>query len=124
MAIPIYNNNNGASLNANANFCPLVVGQPPFTQQATGQNSAYLIDLASYYFAGGSTGVATVITFQELGGDGTWRSMASPAPITVANSTNYNGIVNGPLHGLRVNISNNTGNGVAYGELKATVRMA
>jgi hypothetical protein len=76
----------------------------------------------SYLIVGGTTGVGTVVTFQELGADGTWRSLVSPAPITIASSTTYNGALNGPFHGIRINVSGLVGNGIAYAEIKGTVR--
>jgi len=120
--IPVFNNNNDQPLAANAAFCAITAPAPQVINQGAGQNSSPMIDVASYYIAGGSSGVGTVVTFQELGGDGVWRSMVSPAPITIANSTNFNGIVNGPIHGLRLLMSGLVGNGASYAELKGTVR--
>jgi hypothetical protein len=118
--------NNVVSVSANGNYCTIIptgsiisggTGKTP-----SAQNSTTAIDLATYYIAGGSTGVGTVVTFQTLGGDGTWRAMVSPAPITIANSTNYNGIINGPVNGLRIVVSGIVGNGLAFAELIGSVR--
>jgi hypothetical protein len=95
---------------------------PQTVNQSAGANSAQMLEVVSYYIAGGSTGVGTVVTFQELGADGTWRAMVSPAPITIASSTNYNGSFNGPFHGVRLTVSGLVGNGASYAELKGTVR--
>jgi len=97
-----------------------------------------VIDLAIFSIAAGSTGVGTVLTLQELGLDSdisagalvpVWRTVctgggtSTPVTITLANSTPYGGIINGPFHGLRFLISGVVGNGVAYARLTGTVRM-
>jgi hypothetical protein len=125
--IPVFNNNNAQSLAANANFCAITAPMPAAAQQGGAQSSAQMLEVVSYYIAGGSTGVGTIITFQELGGDGTWRAMVGtagtgPGVITLANSTNYNGSFNGPFHGIRLAMSGLVGNGASYAELKGTVR--
>jgi hypothetical protein len=120
--IPVFNNNNAQPLAANGNYCAITAPMPAAAQQGGAQSSAQMIDDAAYYIAGGSTGVGTILTFQELGGDGTWRAMVAPAPITVANSTNYNSSIDGPFHGLRIVLSGLVGNGASYAELKGTVR--
>jgi hypothetical protein len=120
MAMPIANY--ALTVSTNINICPIVVGEFPTGIVAGTQFGCYAIDLASYYIAAGSSGVGSVLTFQVLGGDGTWRALVSPAPITLANSTNYNGIINGPFHGLRIAISGVVGNGVAFAELIGSVR--
>jgi hypothetical protein len=122
--LPVCNNNGAQGLAANTNFCAIVAPTPQLAQQppAGQQQSCYMIDLASYYIAASSSGVGTVVTFQELGLDQTWRPLASPVAITLANSTNYNGLLNGPFHGLRINISGLVGSGATYAELKGTIR--
>jgi hypothetical protein len=121
MAMPIANY--ALNVSTNINICQLVVGQFPTGVVAGTQFGCYAIDVASYYVSAGSTGVGTVVTFQALGADGTWRALVAPVPITTASSTNYNGVVNGPFHGLRIAISSATGNGIAFAELIGTVRM-
>ena len=114
-------------------LCPL-----PFSAQGSSaglptqtQVADPVIDLASYEIVGGSTGVGTIVTFQSLGLNSTlnagvltpvWNALVSPAPVTLANSTNYNNILNGPFHGLRMLISGVVGNGVAYARLSGTIR--
>src|SRR5690348_13737731 len=121
MSLPIYSSTQNVS--TAINICSIVADSPSIRNgQSPGQNAGEMVDLASYYFSAGTTGVGTVLTFQELGADGTWRALVAPAPITLANSTNYNGVVNGPFHGLRVNVSNPVGNGVSYAELKGSIR--
>ncbi len=120
--IPVFNNNGAAALAANANFCAITAPMPQAVNQSAGQNSAQMIEVVSYFVAGGSTGVGTVVTFQELGADGVWRAMVSPAPITIANSTNNNGSFNGPFHGVRLAVSGLVGNGASYAELKGSIR--
>jgi len=111
VSAPLINNNGAAGLGSNAAFCSIVV-DPAHS----------CIDLVTYYVAGSSNGVGTVATFQVQGSDGNWRSLVSPAPITLANSTNYNGVINGPILGIRINITGVVGAGASYAELIATTR--
>lgn len=122
MALPIWNNNGAQPLVTATNFCAIVVAVTQPVNQGSGQNSSPLIDLASYLIVGGSTGVGTVLTFQELGPDGVWRALVAPAPVTIVNSTTVNGAIAGQFHGLRLVLSNPVGNGASYAELKGTVR--
>jgi hypothetical protein len=122
MALPIWNNNGAQPLITAANFCSIVVAVPQLINQGSGQNSGPMIEFVSYLIVGGSTGVGTVLTFQELGPDGVWRAIVSPAPVTIANSTTVNGAFTGPFHGLRLALSGLVGNGASYAELKGTVR--
>jgi hypothetical protein len=127
MGMPIANY--ALTVTTNINICTIVVGQFPTGVVAGTQFGCYVIDLADYFIVAGSSGVGTVVTFQQLGGDGTWRAMVSPAPITLANSTTYNpGVsplipLNGPAHGFRLSVSGVVGNGIAFAELIGTVRM-
>lgn len=117
----LFNNNASVAITANGAFATITVPEPLSANQTAGQNIAPLIDEASYFIVAGSTGVATVVTFQELGGDGTWRNLASPGPITLANSGSYNGGITGQFHGLQIVVSGLVGNGIAYAELKGVV---
>jgi hypothetical protein len=114
---------NAAVPTGNGTFCKIVAADP--SQQNLpyvlgGQGRGQMFSMISYYAAGGVSGVGTVLTFQELGADGAMRSMGTPAPITIVNSTNYSGSFNGPLHGCQIVLTNFTGgaNGPNYIELK------
>ena len=121
MALPIFNNNGAQPLTTATNFCSIVVAVPQPVNQGSGQNSCPMITLVSYLIVGGSSGVGTVLTFQELGPDGVWRSIVAPAAVTIVNSTTANGSFTGPFHGLRLLLSNPVGNGATYAELKGTI---
>lgn len=121
MATPIFAS--ASSVSTAINICTIIADSPGSRGATTGQNSGAMLDLVSYYIAGGSSGVGTVATFQELGTDGTWRPLVTnPAPVTIANSVNVNLSFSGPFHGLRIAVSNPVGNGIAYAELKGCVR--
>jgi hypothetical protein len=130
MALPVFNF--AANVSTNITICEIHPGgsvvfglyaaSPRIFLPAGVQNQSPVIDLASYLIVGGSSGVGTIVTFQEFGGDGNWRALVSPAPITIASSTSYNGVLNGPFHGLRISISGVVGNGVGYAELVGSVR--
>jgi hypothetical protein len=128
MPLPIFNNQgstgNGTAITANGNFLTILSDKPSVRVPAppAGQNSGSMIDLATYYIAAGTGISAGTVTFQELGADGTFRNLASPAAITLAASTNYNGVLNGPFHGLQIVVAALAGGNITYAELKGTVR--
>ena len=57
-----------------------------------------------------------------MGADGVFRPLVTPAPITIANATAVNGVLNGPFLGLQIAVSGIVGNGILYAILKASVR--
>ena len=93
---------------------------PPGVQRAGG-----VIQSASVFGVGGSTGVGTNLAFQELGADSTtgnliWRTLATPAAVVIANSTAFGSTqIAGPLLGLQILVSGAVGNGVAYVRITA-----
>jgi len=124
MALPHYNA--AASVTTNISICTIIakdVSLPPNVPIGF-EGEAPMFDLVAYRIEAGSSGVGTVATFQELKADGTWGNLVAPAPITLANSTNYQNIINGPLHGLRITVSGVVGNGISYAELRGSVRQA
>ena len=86
------------------NFPGTAVNQPQF-------------GAASYFIQAGSTGVGTVVTFQAQNNDSTWSNLSSPAPITLANSTTYNGTFSAPVGSIQIVVSSLVGNGIAYAQL-------
>lgn len=82
--------------------------------------------MISYQVNTGSGITAGTISLQVLGGDGTWRSVASSIqPIasggTIAASTPYTGsIVLGPVHGVQLLVAGLTGGNITFAELGAT----
>jgi hypothetical protein len=112
---------------ANGTFCTIQVQlptlgtnvpQPTLTKQQTTQ----MITNASYYITAGTGVTAGTVTFYELGLDGTWRPLASPAPVStvVLTAANYNGTISGQFHGLQIQVTGLTGGNLTYLELKGT----
>src|SRR5258708_34987932 len=103
MAIPIY----AVAINftsSNTGFCTLLAQDPTKGPNfAIGpQSSCVQIDLVSWHIQGGSTGAGTLVTFQEfLPVSPFWFNLSSPGQQTLANSTDINGILNGPFFGVR-----------------------
>jgi hypothetical protein len=140
MAAPIFTY--ATAVTTNIAICTLLAPLPWGVGNAGGlppntQLSGEVIDLASFYIIAGSSGVGTIVTFQELGLDSTlsagvlvpqWRTLtagqltSTPQTITLANSTTYGGVFNGPFHGIRMLLSSATGNGVAYARLSGMIR--
>jgi hypothetical protein len=137
MAMPTFSY--AANVAANISICTLIApipwvasGSPPVPNK---QLTSEVFDLASYYILAGSTGVGTVVTFQELRLDTstaaspqwvtltTGGSTSTPLTITLASSTPYGGVLNGPFHGLQMTISGVVGNGIAYARISTGVRM-
>ena len=81
-----------------------------------------MLEYVSYMFTSGGSATGT-ITFQELGADGTWRALASPAAVTLGAAVTYNGSFTGPFHGIRIAASSIAVAPVTYAELKATCRI-
>jgi len=133
-----------ANVSTNITICQILAPLPYGTPLADGplsgavvpnrQLSAPEIDLATYYILAGSSGAGTVVTLQELRldtsvqGTPVWTplttggSTSTPLAITLANSTSYGGVLNGPFHGLAMIISGVAGNGIAYARISATFR--
>jgi hypothetical protein len=118
MALPLAANNGGAVLAANGNFCAISVFQPTVTQQGTGDFSSPLLKDITYTIVNGTA--TGTLTFQELGGDGTWRAMATPAPVTLSAIT-INGTIAGAYHGIRVALTALAVSTVTYVEIRGTV---
>lgn len=121
MALPVWNNNGGQPLLVAANFCAINAPTNQLVNQNPQMNSNPMLVFVSYLVVGGSTGVGTILTFQELGADGNWRALVAPAALTIASGTVLNGSFTGPFHGIRFALSGLVGNGAAYAELKATI---
>lgn len=117
-ATPIANNNAGAVLSANGNFCTIAVWEPSPAQQGLQQFSCNLVMNVTYKLVN-STATGT-LTFQDLGGDGVWRNMATPAPISLSSATT-DGVITGAYHGIRVVLSALAVSTVTYFELRGTV---
>ena len=90
------------------------------------QNGLYytqMYDLATYQILTGSGVSGGTATFQELYADGvTWVNLASPAPITLAATTAYNGVLNGPFLALRIVIASISGGTISQMMLKGSCR--
>lgn len=127
-----------AGVTTNIAICTLVL---PFTRTAAASSGAATsfpatcFDLLSYEIVAGSSGVGTVITFQTLQLNSqlppaalTWGTLttgggtSTPLTITLANSTTYGGLINGPFLGVQMLISGVVGNGVAYARLSGAIR--
>lgn len=142
MAAPIFSYVTNVS--TNIAICTILAPLPFSSSGSAGalpqniQLQSEVIDLAIFSLVAGSTGVGTVLTLQELGLDSSlsagalvpvWRTVttgggtSTPVTITLANSTPYGAVINGPFHGLRFLISGVVGNGVAYARISGTVRM-
>jgi hypothetical protein len=117
----ITNNNGGAAISANGTYCPIQV--PGYLPPNPGSGGEYQAQFgsASYAFTAGTTGVGTVVTFQTQGADGVYRPLASPAPITVANSQVYNGTIPAPIGALQLVVSSLVGNGIASASLSGSL---
>ena len=129
MAYPIFNNQgssgNGSAITGNGTFLTLTCpGFLPSALNPIGQATQPMLDFCSYFFAIGAGVTAGLITFQELGADGNFRNMSSPAPINLAGlaSTNVNNPFTGPFHGLQIVVTALVGGNITYAELKACVR--
>jgi hypothetical protein len=138
----LYNNNANNPISASGNYCSLVapignigdlllggVGTRFGADLVNGLGQGLelpMIDLVSYLLAPNASGGGTV-TFQALemdmtgpGGAISWRALASPIPLSLAPSTNLNGIINGPFLGIRMNFSGVAG--ACYARLSGSVR--
>jgi hypothetical protein len=119
MALSVFNNNNNQPITANGNFCPIVLPFPGTPQQGAGQNQCALIMNVSYLFASGGTATGN-INFQELGADGTWRTLVVPATVALGAALTYNGSFTGPFHGIRIAVSALAVATITYAELKGS----
>jgi hypothetical protein len=92
------------------------VPQPTLTKQQTTQG----ITGASYIIIAATGVSAGTATFYELGLDGTWRPLATPAPVSIvfATTPNYSGTILGQFHGLQMQITGLTGGNLSYAEIK------
>jgi hypothetical protein len=138
MAVPVSLCSYAVNVTTNIAICTLLAPLPYGAGAAGGvsqasQNPCEVLALINYEIAAGSTGVGTVLTFQTLGLDSTattpvWRTLATGGgtstltTITLANSTLYGGILNGPFHGVRILISGVVGNGVAYARISSSLQ--
>ena len=116
MSVALANNNGGAVLGANGNFCSLQTWQAG-NPQAAMASCSLLMNVTATIVNGTATGT---LTFQELGLDGQWRAMATPAPISLTAVTT-NVVITGSYHGIRLNLSALAVSTVTYCELRATV---
>lgn len=78
-----------------------------------------MFDAVRYVISAGSGySGQTLITFQELGMDGAWRTMADPAPVNVVAQAStvetVNGVIDGPLLGVRLFLQGITGGNLNY----------
>jgi hypothetical protein len=122
MASPVFNNNSAQAVTVNGNYCPITAPFPTSSVQGSGMNSSPLLEFVSYMFTSGGTATGNV-NFQELGGDGTWRTMAVPATVALGAALTYSGSFTGPYHGVRIVVSSLAIATITYMELKATVRI-
>lgn len=129
MSLPVYNFT--TAVTTNINICTIfpvgsivggLYGASPRIFLPAGQNQDPMLDLVTWIVVAGSTGAGTAVTFQEFGGDGTWRSLVTPGPLSLGNGATLNGYIAGPFHALRLAVSGVVGNGIAFAELKSTVR--
>lgn len=111
-----------SGITTTGNFCTIIatdVSQLANAYVSGAQGRAIVIDNASYYIAIGSSWTGA-LNFQELGADGTWRSLSSPAQITT-QATSVNGTIAGQFRGLRINIATFSGGTITYAELKGAI---
>lgn len=132
---PRANSNSNATGLGSGTYSTVVAPFPALAQQGGTPGAAsgtdgqsfqcQAIDLATYAIVLNSGVTAGVATFQALLPNGTWYNLASPAPISAlvyATAATYNGIINGPFHGLRVVISGLTGGTIAAIEIIGSIR--
>jgi len=117
--LPGFNNNGGAAITANGNFCAIGRTGPVAGGQSAGETHVPMMDLATYYVTGG-TATGTV-TFQAMFADGTYRNLASPAALTLSANP-QNGVINGPYHGFRLVVSSLAVSTISYAELAGSYR--
>jgi len=139
----LFNNNGNSALSATGNYCTLLspavgigslaaatgsssIGADLAASTAAGYQISALENIS--YFVGCGAGATGTATFQSLemdgtgpGGAGQWRALVTPAPITLAATTNFNGTIAGPFLGLRIALSGSVA-GTTYARLAATVR--
>lgn len=122
--LPQSANNSAVAISANGNYCAIVAPTPqPINQSAT-QTGCEVFDYVGYYLGVGAGVSAGTAAFQVLGLDGVWRPLAVPAAITLVASTNFNGTIQGPFHGVRITIAALAGGNVTYAELTGSVRQS
>lgn len=120
MALPVTNNNGGAAILSNGLYCTVQVPGYIPPQIAGPGGSSPQFSSFSYHFLAGTTGAGTLVTFEQLGSDGNWHALSTPAPVTIANNTAYNNTLQGPFGALHLNVSSLAGNGLAYAQLTGT----
>jgi len=132
---PRANFNCGATGFTNGTFCTITAPMPAITAQGGTPGAAVgtdgqsfqcqAIDLATYAIVLNAGVTAGLVTFQALLPNGTWFNLASPAPIAAlvsATSLYYNGVINGPYHGLRFVTTGVTGGTIQYAEIIGSIR--
>jgi hypothetical protein len=120
MSLPIANNNAAAAITVSGNFCPISTWQPQTAQQGSGQFSCTLIKDARFMFTSGGTATGNV-NVQELGGDGTWRTLSDVATIALGAALTYSGSISGSFHGLRLAVTSLAVANITYAEVRGTV---
>lgn len=97
---------------SNTTLCPIQTDQPLSATASAGG-----ILTARYHITAGSGVSAGSVTFQELGGDGVWRTMQDVTALSLTGPGEFAGTLNGPCHGLRIALGAVTGGSVTYAEL-------
>ena len=117
------------NINSTVAFCQIIAPGLSFARPLPAVFTSPVFDLLSYEIVGGSSSVGTIIALQGLSalsasGSLVWNSLpiATVFPLTLANSTNYTGVVNGPYLGVQFLMTTAVGNGVIYGRLTGLVR--
>jgi hypothetical protein len=122
MASPVFNNNQDQQIPiGTGTFCAITMPLPGIQQQGAGQNNSTMLEYVSYMLTTGGTATGTV-TFQELGADGAWRTLSSPAAVTLGAALTYSGSFTGPFHGVRIAATAIAVAPITYAELKGTAR--
>lgn len=93
---------------------------PSFNPGFPYSNSLELLAV-SYHITAGTGLTTATVTFQEIGGDGQWRNLQAPAPLTITAPGDYNNNFNGPFHGLRMVLSGIAGGQITFAELQSAL---
>ena len=123
--IPQANWTAGATNLGNGTYCTILAPRPTLTVQGPGQFGCQLFDSASYAIVLQSGVTAGTATFQAVLPDMlTWYALAAPVPLTLiyATEVDFNGVIPGLYHGLRIVITGLTGGLIQAMELVSGVR--